>query len=260
MGQKILPLSGDELAKWAFQGAFQRHGTDGAVKLGDMETIGFSPTYEESERYSREYPTRTLVRSDVKQKDATFTATLMSITGTALGMIFMDDPDQYVAQAAAAEQTRIIEGVKVGRIYNLGKRDVTITSFDDGENEPVDYVAGTHYRLVPQTGDVEIVAIPAGAASDAVIEFSAAEIVESDGRQELGLMANNGVRGKLTLWGINDIGVSIHVEIWDIEWRPNGEVQIHGSDEYLQLPVTGRVYADPSQPVRFAFGRITIID
>ena len=260
MANKFRPLSSDSYAKWSLQAAFQPEGTDGAVKLGDIEALGYTPNITEIERYSREYPEKTLTRSDVIQKDASLSMTLLSITNLVRGILFMDEPESYLAQAAVTDGTRTITGVKVGRIYSLGYRDVTIVSFDDGEVAPITYVADTHYRLVAETGDIEILAIPAGAGEDAEISFTAPEILETAERQQLGIMAGNGVRGKLTCWGTNDIGEAVHVEFWDVKLTPTGEVALQGGDDYTQVQVQGRVYADGTKASRFRYGRVTVID
>ena len=259
MANKFLPLTND-YAKWGLQGAFQPHGTEGAIKLGDLEALGYTPNLTEIERYSREYPEKTLTRSDVIQKDATLSFTCLSITDLMRSILFLDDSNTPLTQSAVATKTVPITKVVVGRIYSLGLADASITSFDDSAAEdPVQYIADTHYRLVSETGHVEILAIPAGAAVGAEIVCSGAAIHETAGRQELGIMASNGVRGKLTLWGNNDIGEAVFIEFWDVKLTPNGEVALQGGDDYTQVTLQGRVYADGTKSARFRYGRVTVL-
>jgi hypothetical protein len=260
MANKLLPLTND-YAKWGLQAAFLPHGTEGAVKLGDIESLGYTPNLTEIERYSREYAEKTLTRSDVIQKDAQLSMTCLSVGVDLIrSILFLDDSETPLTQTAVAAKTVPITKVKVGRIYSLGVADASITSFDDAADEdPVQYIADTHYRLIAETGHVEILSIPAGAAEGAEIVCSGAAILETAGRQELGIMASNGVRGKLTMWGNNDIGQPVFVEFWDVKLTPNGEVALQGGDDYTQVTLQGRVYADGTKSARFRYGRVTVL-
>lgn len=258
MAQKLLPLN-DSYAKWATQGTFMPHGQDGATKLGDIEALGGTPTLTEIERYSREYPEKTLTRTDVIQKDMALALTVFSLTPMIRSALFMGSPDSYIEQEAAEGIVKTFTKLVVGRVYGLGYRDVTINSFDDGAAvDPVAFVADTHYRLISETGDFELLAIPAG-ATKAEVDFDAAKIVSDDEREQFGIMETNGLRGKLTLYGVNDIGEAFHIEYWDVEMRPNGEIAHQGTDEYTQAAFNCRVYADGTKPQRFRYGRVTVI-
>lgn len=259
MGQKFLPLDAD-IAKFVTQGAFTPQGEEGAIKLGDIEACTYTPTYTTIERYSREYPTKTLTASDTIQTDGAVAMTLLSMTKLTYAALFGDAVESVLEQAAAAGQTKTFAAVKVGRIYNLGYRDVTITSADDGSAGPVAWVEGTHYRAVEETGDIEVLAIPATAGPDLHVEFDAAAILASADRGQWGLMANDGIRGKLTLWGISDIGQNLHVELWDVRLRPTGDVAFQGGDDYTQVQVSGKLFADGSKGNKFRYGRVTAID
>ncbi|WP_427145184.1 hypothetical protein [Rhizobium pisi] len=259
MANKLLPIN-DSYAKWGTQAAFQPHGSEGSIKLGDIESLSYTPNLTEIERYSREYAEKTLTRSDVIQKDATLAFTCLSITDLIRSALFLDDSEAPLTQTAVAAKTVPITKVKVGRIYSLGVADASITSFDDGaEEDPVQYIADTHYRLIAETGHVEILSIPAGAAEGAEIVCSGAAILETAGRQEMGIMASNGVRGKLTLWGNNDIGEAVFIEFWDVKLTPSGEVALQGGDDYTQVQLQGRVYADGTKSARFRYGRVTVL-
>ncbi len=122
----------------------------------------------------------------------------------------------------------------------------------------MEYVEGTHYRWFGETGDFEWLSKTVG-ADGGVMEVSAAAITAAEQRQQLGIMATNGLRGKLTLWGANDIGEAVHIEFWDVKLTPSGEVALQGGDEYTQIPLTGRVYADGTKPARFRYGRMTVL-
>lgn len=69
-------------------------------------------------------------------------------------------------------------------------------------------------------------------------------------------MAGSGMRGKLTLWGTNEIGEPVHIELWDVKLTPSGEISLHGGDEYTSATLTARVYGDGSKPARFRYGRM----
>lgn len=257
MAQKWLPLDND-YTKYALQASFQIHGDEGAYKMGDLEALGYSPEIQEIERWSREFPEKTLVRTDPLQKGATLSFTAMSVTDLIRSAFMVDDVEEYLQQAASTKTLTFTKFI-AGRIYSTGARDATVTTFDDGETvEPVEYQEGTHYRWFGETGDFEWLSKTVG-SDGGVMEVSVAEITAAEQRQQLGIMATSGLRGKLTLWGVNDVGDAVHIEFWDVKLTPSGEVALQGGDEYTQIPLTGRVYADGTKPARFRYGRMTVL-
>ncbi|OHV83650.1 hypothetical protein [Rhizobium sp. LCM 4573] len=257
MANKFLPLT-EDYTKYSLQGSFQPHGEEGAYKLGDLEALGYTPEVQEMERWSREFAEKTLVRTDPLQKGATISLTALSISDLVRAAFVMDDVDQFLEQAATTKTVTFTKFV-AGRIYSTGLRDATVTTFDDGAvTDAIEFVEGTHYRWVGETGDFEWLSKTAG-ADGGEMEVSGAAITAAEGRQQLGLMANSGLRGKLTLWGSNEIGDPVHVEFWDVKLTPSGEVALQGGDDYTQMQFTGRVYADGTKPSRFRYGRMTVL-
>lgn len=257
MANKWLPLT-EDYTKYALQGAFRIHGDEGAYKLGDLEALGYTPEIQELERWSREFAEKTLVRTDPLQKGATLSFTAMSVTDLIRAAYIVDDVGEYLEQTAGTKTLTFTKFV-AGQIYSTDVRDATVTTFDDGEAvDPVEYIEGTHYRWLGETGDFEWLSKTVG-ADGGVMEVAGAAITAAEGRQQLGIMATSGLRGKLTLWGSNDIGQPVHIEFWDVKLTPSGEVALQGGDDYTQIPLTGRVYADGTKPARFRYGRMTVL-
>lgn len=255
MANKLRGLGNDNYAKWSLQGVFTPQGEEGGINLGDIDTLGYTPNLVEIERYSKEYAEKTLARSDVIQKDAALSFTLLSLIPETRAALFMDEPDQMLLQSAATKTVTFSKLVK-GRVYATGLRDITITTFDDGSvSDAVEFVEGTHYRLIAETGHIEW--IGATVADGGVADVSGAAIAAEAGRQQLGIMAGNGLRGKLDLFGSNEIGTPMHIEFWDVKLTPTGEVALQGADEYTQVQLQGRVYADGTKAARFRFGCVT---
>jgi hypothetical protein len=255
------PLPNDTYSLPRAQVLFRRHGTEKWINLGDVEAFSYTPELTEIERYGKDSDTRVLRRSDVIQKDANGSMTLVQMSDVVRGMMFMSDPDSYAAQAEVTAGTYTITNVEPGGIYRLPAFDVTVTAITDGnETEPVNYVEGTHYKVDRRTGFIEILAIPEGASgTDAEVTYDAPEVTATEKRQELGLMQNNGVRGSLFVRGQGAVGPNDEVELWDCEIRPSGDVQLQGEDDYQQIELSFRVYADGTKPAGFEYGRIRSI-
>ncbi|MBB4064052.1 phage tail tube protein [Gellertiella hungarica] len=251
MANKLRGLTNDNYAKWSLQGVFTPHGEEGGINLGDIEALGYTPNLTEIERYTKETPEKTLARTDVIQKDATLNLTLKSITSLVRAALFMDDPEQYLTQSATTKTVTFAKLVK-GRVYATGLKDITVTSF---EGDAVTFVEGTHFRVISETGHIEWIGDTVATGGE--LDVSGAAITVTSGKQQFGLMAGNGLRGKLDLFGSNEIGVPMHIEFWDVKLTPSGEVALQGGDDYTEVQLTGRVYADLSRDARFRFGCVT---
>ncbi|KAA1237138.1 hypothetical protein FHL81_10895 [Agrobacterium tumefaciens] len=246
----------DHYVQMATQARLQPRGADYAESLGDIEAANLTPTLTDIERFSREYAEKTLAATKTIQKDASFTMTCLSLNRTTASMLFMDSDGDKLTQAAVATETKTFTNLKVGRSYNLGKRNVSIISIDDGSEEPVNFVLDAHYKLVAETGDIEIIAIPSG-ATQVEVTFSAAAIDEEDDIAVYGLMAGQGVFGKITFYGINDEGVRYQIEFWNVRITVTGSIPLQGGDDYLQVELNVRVYADGTKPSKYRFAKIT---
>lgn len=253
------PLSTDLYSIPRVQILFRKKGSTKYINLGDAEAFTITPDLTEIERYSKEYPTRTLARTDVTQRGGTIGLTLLHFTPTLRGAMFMADPTSTLVQTAVLAGSVEFDGVAVGDIYSLGAVDVAVSAVTDGESSPKAYTAGTHYRVDRRTGFVEILAKPDGAGSDITVSYTAPEITAAAARQSLGLMANTGVRGEIFARGVGDIGPLDEVTLWDVELRPSGDIEIQGGDDYQQIALTGRLYADGTKASGYQYGRIRAI-
>jgi hypothetical protein len=239
---------------------FRKQGESKFVNLGDTDAFTWTPNLTEIERYGKDSSTRVLRRTDVIQKDATIGMTLYQMTDTARGMLLMAEPDAYLAQDAVADGDVTFTNPAAGDIYSLGVRDVTLTSVTDGTTPtPVAYVVNVNYKVDRRTGMIEILSVPDGADTDLVIAYTAPAILETAKRWSGGPMSNNGVRGTLFLRGQGDIGENHEAWFWDVKLRPNGDVAFQGEDDYASIQLTGRCYADGTQPTGYEYGRMTSI-
>lgn len=254
------PLSNDTYRLPRCQVLFRKQGSTKWSNLGDVEALSITPELTEIERYGKDSSTRVLRRSDVVQKDANGSMTLMQATADVRGMLFMSDPDTYVAQDSVAAGEAEFSAVEAGGIYRLDSLDVTVSAVTDGDDvDPVPFVEGTHYRVDRRTGFIEVLALPETGDGDMVVTYTAPEITSTEKRQSLGLMSNNGVRGSLFIRGQGDIGPVEEVELWDVEIRPSGDIALQGEDDYASMELSMRIYADGTQAEGYQLGRIRSI-
>lgn len=255
MAQLITPIN-DHYVQMATQGAFRPKGAEYAERLGDIEAAAVTPTLTDIERWSRDFAEQTLVATKTIRKDASFTMTLAQIHRTTASFLFMDTDGDKVIQAAVTSETKVFTNLKVGRLYQLGKRNVTINSIDDGGNVPITFVLDVHYKLASEPGFIELIAIPAG-AEDMEVDFSAAAITEEDDIATYGLMANQGAYGAMFFYGINDEGVRFEYEFGNVRVTVTSAIPIQGTDDFLTVELNVRVYADGTKPPKFRYGKIT---
>ncbi|TAW65438.1 hypothetical protein ELI15_14180 [Rhizobium ruizarguesonis] len=255
MATKFQPRLGDYF-RFVTQGTWQPRGTDYEINFGDIETSGATPNLTDIERYSREFAEKTLARSDTIQKDMTLSLTVMSLMREVAQMMWMDADGDLLTQAAVTAQTKTFSNLKVGRIYDLGHVNTSINSADDDGSVPVVFVEDVHYKHNSELGKVELIAIPAS-ATKLVMEFDAAEIDAEDDIAVYGGMAGQGVFGTLRYYGVSDIGQNFKIEFWNVRIKPSGEISLQGGDDYGQVQLDVRVYADGTKPDKFRFFKVT---
>jgi len=253
MANVFTPLSNEHYAVPRAQAAFRKHGTEKFVNLGDVESFTLTPNITEIERYSKEYSTRTLARSDVVQKDVTIGMTLLHMTPLIKSILYMADDESVAVQSAISAGSATFAHVEAGDIYSLDAMDVTITEVTAGSTT---LTSPADYKVDRRTGFIEFLKDATGAVT---VEFTAPEIASAAKRASFGLMQTNGVRGELFLRGVGDIGAQHEVRIWDVELRPSGDIEEQGGDDYQQVQITGRVYADGTQAPGFEYGRLRAI-
>jgi len=255
MAQHFDPIF-DAYFRQVNQATWQPKGDDYEINLGTVKTSGFTPNLTDIEIYTTEYAEKTLARQDTIQKDGTMSMTVASLTRTTAGIVFMDTDEDFHTQPAVLSETKVFENLKVGRIYNLGKSNVTIISADDDSATPIEFEEDTHYRLSSETGRMQLRSIPVGAAKLSV-NFSAEAVTEADDVAIYGGMSGQGAFGILRYYGISNIGTNFMIEFWNVRLKPTGELSLQGADDYSDVSFEARVFADGSKPVKFKFFKVT---
>jgi len=255
MAQIFSPVL-DKYFRFVVQGTFQLEGTDYEISLGDIEASGATPAFEDIERKSREFSLKTTAAIHTIGSDVNLTLTAMSLGREVAQLLFMDNDGSRVEQASASNLTKTFTNLRKGRIYNLGKENVEINSADDGAAEdPIEFVEGTHYRLHAETGRIEILLVPTG-ATQLVVDFDAAEIAEEDDIAVYGGMSSPGKIGTLRYYGVSDIGQNFFIEFYRCRIRPSGEIALQGADDYGQVALEARVFADGTKPEKYKYFRV----
>jgi len=254
------PLSDELYSLPRAQILFRVKGTDRWTNLGDCEAFAITPNLTEIERWGKDSDTKVLRRTDVVQKGGDVKLTLLQMTDTIRGLLFMADPTSYLIQAAVTDGNAVFTDVAVGDIYSVGAVDVAVSAVTDGAaGTPVAYTEGTHYKVDRRTGFVEIIAKPGTAGDDLHITFSAPAVASTDKRFSGGFMQTNGVRGTLMARGQGAVGSNQEVMVWDVKLRPDGDIAIQGEDDYQQITLTGKMYSDGTQAPGFEYGRVRTI-
>ncbi|MEY9198452.1 hypothetical protein ABIA16_003568 [Sinorhizobium fredii] len=246
----------DDYFRQVNQATWQPKGADYEINVGDIETSGGTPNLTDIERYSREFAEKTLARTDTIQKDMTLTLTAKSLTRETAQMMWMDADGDLLTQAAVTAQTKTFNNLKVGRIYDLGYVNTTINSADDDGTTPIQFVEDVHYKHVSELGKIELIAIPS-TATKLVVDFDADAVDGEDDVAVYGGMAGQGVFGTLRYYGISDIGQNFKIEFWNVRIKPAGEISLQGGDDYGDIQLEARVFADGTKPLKYRFFKVT---
>lgn len=239
------------------QVTFQKLGTDFEVSFGDTESAGLTQDLTDIERFSREFPEKSLSATHTIQKGGTLSLTLFSLTETAVRLVFTSNVDEKLTQTAVPSFSKTINNLVVGRIYNLGHSYTSITSSDDGAvSDPIEFVEGVHYLHISDAGRVQLIAIPSG-ATKWEIEGSAATVDAEDQVAIHAGMSGNGEIGILRFYGVSDIGTNFIIEVWRSRIRTTGELSLQGADDYGQVTLEAKLLADETKPVAHRFFTVT---
>lgn len=244
MAQFAVQMITNKARMSAAQVLFQPEGSAKLYSFGNVTALEFTPNLQEFEDTSREEGIKQIIGIYLVQKDGTITLRTRSWTEVVYQLAMMSDK-AYVVRAADEDVSVTYEDVAVGDIYRTTKR-VTITSATDGALEdPVAWVEGTHFTYHPQSGVVQILAIPAGSEPDLHLEFDVEAITDSDKLLSLQVLGNEGVTGRLIAIGTNQVGQKGELNLGRVQFRPDGAVPFVGGDEGDEASLTGRVFAEP---------------
>jgi len=240
------------------QVAFKPKGSNKYVSLGSCPSVEFTPNITEVESYSAEFGDRRLIGSWAVGKDGTINLTVESWTEILYQALFMSEK-KYIKQAAVTSATMTIEDVAVGDIFKIDGMNPIIVEITDGDTGSL--VEDEHYT-VHRTGFVEVIALPEGFGSDAIVEYELPEITEADKLLDLGIMAMSGVRGELVVVGVVADGMpgsETEQTYWDVELRPSGAVPSIDTENLNSATLTGRVFATSGKGAGKSYGQMRSI-
>ena len=242
----LTPLSANGLITMSMGMVFFKpQGSSQYEELGIVEPLAVQCEFEDQEIFDPRSGQRVLVQQDTTKTTVTVNATMKMLTARNRALSLAADLT-YEDQVAVTAGSFTVNAVTVGGIYHIGKLDLSNVSADDGAGAPVAYTPGTHYKADVEAGLVQILAKPGAAGANFVMTYDAAAIAPTALRLRAGIGSKPNLRGALIFRGTNDIGVKSLVKLHDCQLRPSGERQLV-TEEYTQVEVTGRAFADTSQ-------------
>lgn len=190
------------------------------------------------------------------------------------------DSDGYLAQAAVADGTytvataaqkkngiyQIMHPVSGLPIQNLS--GISAVWGTDG-TDPVAPVEGTDYTVDRRTGVVELlVDKPAEqtVAGNFVLTYDAAQILAAKKLLRMGIgSAPGGKRGSMHFLALNEQGLQVRVDLWDVFITPDGGVSFQASSEFstskAKLSLQAVQFFDGKPiPAELAFGQVQELD
>lgn len=232
----------------AAQVFFQPEGQTKLYSFGNVQGCDFTPNIEEWDDVSVESGQRQIVGSYVLQADGAVALRTRSWTEIAYQMALMSGKSYDERSAQAAVET-VFEDVEVGDIYRTAKRAEIKSASDGDEMDPTAWVEGVNFTYHYDSGVVQILSVPDGAANKLALEIDEEAIAASDRLLKLDVLGSDGVTGRLLVIGTNRVGQRGELELARVQFRPDGAVPFtsgSGASEGDEVSLTGRVYATDS--------------
>lgn len=246
---KPIPVNSDVVIRTCMA-YFAENGSEKFSEFGIIDEFTLEWSVEEQEKKDSRTGVKMTADSRITEISGTVSLTLGMVTDLNRSLAAASNLD-YVEQTSGS-QTATITGVEAGGVYRLPHVSISAVTVEDDAGTPVAYTLGTHYEIDAEAGLIRIIAIPATASENAVVDYTAAAIVEADGKAMLGFASNVNRRGQLMLRGTND-GVKSYVLLHDVQLRPTGAASYQG-DDYASIQLTGKIFADMSQAEGFEYG------
>lgn len=234
-------------------------GSNYMIDVGDVETFSLSLEVEEVERYGRNFSMKTLRRSDVIQVNATISMSVVDMTKFMRALSVASKDDSFYTQQAVTDNAVTFQNVAGGRVYKVPHMKLASVSVTDGSGL-VEFVPGLHVVVLEDSGYIQVLNTPAGADGSMIVTYDAPAISSSDDMLMAGIGSNFDIRKTVHVVGINAVGPRDMLVLHDVQMRPDGERAFQGEDDYAQLSITGRVFADPTKPEGFQLGHMITID
>ncbi len=174
------------------------------------------------------------------------------------------DPD-VAALALHATSLAVVGGsatneplptVEVGGIYKLAHGAVSAVTLKDSTATPLTLVEGTHYRLDPQFGTVEILSITGPFVMPIKASYTYASAVN------VGIFSSDPVEYELLFKGNNKAqsGREARISLWRVTFDPAKVVDLISNKKFGELDLEAELLADPTAPNNAQMGQLGLIE
>lgn len=247
-GYVYRPVGGNLRIKNKAQCLLKRAGESFHRSVGDNSGITQSQTIEETEVYSNETPDKDLAVLDVHKAEPTLSIVLRELTDTACQILWMTGASTKGVGQAVVDQAFGFVGMKAGDIADLGVEMIT-----EIEITEAGWTRGTHYEIDHEAGRFECIALPDGSDGDV-----AGTVTGTKGVLPVyGIMDKTQQRYGVIIRTNNRFGRNWEIEYWNVQLRTDGDLPLSADgDDFGEVTLNGRVFADASKPAALRFGRV----
>lgn len=230
---------------------------DGFRYLGNTPEFNLSVATETLPHYKMDRGTKIKDKSVTLQTDhnGTFTCDNIDLENLAL---FFQGSAGTVAQAAATGETETLEGITLGRSYQIGESDtlpmgaksVTITAAADGTDATA-LVEGTDYTLESDRGVITFLEdaanITTGEDCDLTYDVAAVSYDRT-------ISGNEQIEGAIRYLAYNAEGDDIDYRMAHVRISPNGDLPLKG-DDWMTTPFNVEILKPTGREAIYANGQ-----
>ena len=236
-------------------------GNDYFEELGDTDNVEINVEVERDERYDNRFGTRRVSDSQVTSIKVTFATTLVQMTNRNRALAVMGSKGALTQTAATAVvKTYTVTTEMLGKAFDLGGIDLTMTSVTDGATTPVPKVLGTDYAIDTAAGMWQPL-------TEGVFKFTFDKpaITSATDRLKTGIGGNPDIEAELIIRGTNDSGPKALVRVWKARLTPSKARGYISESERGSIELNGDILADAvrgaaeGDATEYAFGYETTL-
>jgi len=214
---------------------------EGYRDLGNAPEVNSNITPDKLPHFSSREGKKTKDNEVIKELALKFNFTLDEPNSDNLALTFMAD-EADVTQTSATGETEDIIGVKQGRYYSVGKRNITVTGIALKDTPATTYDVTDDYTVDTTYGRIYIV--PGGAITDTTDITVTFNVAETEYKQ-IKTLQQDKVEGMLHFISDNPAGANFDIEIWRASLIPTGNIGFI-TDDWMTLSFEAEVLKDAS--------------